>query len=166
MAKTFCSFIDHILYDLLTSSPISVVTDGSSTITVSCCMMKCVNSSQLPVLCHWATTPWQQPPYFQAFISLLWVIVAQWQSTGGSSQKSCVRFPAVPLSFQAPAIQRSTDSAAPIVSSIRHNLYQSSDHGGVPSIGLLHKLWFHLDSLQPGSMHAANRTLIFIYWYS
>ena len=30
------------------------------------------------------------------------------------------------------------DSAASIVSWIRHDLYRSSDHGGVPSIGLLH----------------------------
>ena len=42
------------------------------------------------------------------------------------------------FSFQAHAVQRSTESAAQIVSWIRHDLYRSSDHGGVPSIGLLH----------------------------
>ena len=35
-------------------------------------------------------------------------------------------------------VQRSTDSAALIVSWIRHDLYRSSDHGGVRYIGLLH----------------------------
>ena len=38
--------------------------------------------------------------------------------------------------------------------------YRSSHPRGVPSINLLHKLRFHLDSLQPVSMHGANRTLV------
>ena len=39
---------------------------------------------------------------------------------------------------RAPGLSLSTDSAVLIVSWIRHDLYQSSDHGGIPSIGLLH----------------------------
>ena len=38
------------------------------------------------------------------------------------------------------SLWRSPMDRTPIVSLIRHDLYQSSNHRGVPSIGLFHKL--------------------------
>ena len=64
-------------------------------------------------------------------------VVAQWQSTGGSSQRPWVRFPAAPLFLSSPCRFKGLRTVtAQIVSFITHDHYRSLDHGGVPSIGL------------------------------
>ena len=66
-------------------------------------------------------------------------VVAQWQSTGGLSQRPWVQLPAAPPFFRALCCFKGLWTAtAQIVSFIRCNLYWSSDHRGVPSIELLH----------------------------
>ena len=80
-------------------------------------------------------------------------VVAQWQSTGGSSQKPWVRFPAAPLFLSRPWLCLELDTISIGLLPLE---------AGVPSIGLLHKLWFHLDSLY----NLIQRTQLIKLWSS
>ena len=107
-----------------------------------------------PVLCHWSTMPNSTHPPFLPLLALLEAIV-EWYRVIAVCVVDGLKGKVAPLPLP---FQRSTDGGNPDCVAHWHDHYQSWDHRGVPSIGLLHSCDYAYDF-----SHQLTHTAITLY---